>query len=112
MEAAEAELSYDWKQILKEHLTNEEMQSYKVQIQNQRKNMVRFAGVLQEIEARGILSTLVRKGKALFSIWNSMDAAEAKGCRAAGAEILQMRKQTGLRNRKALCGCILENAGS
>ena len=35
MEAAEAELSYDWKQILKEHLTNEELQSYKVQIQNQ-----------------------------------------------------------------------------
>lgn len=66
MEAAEAELSYDWKQILKEHLTNEELQSYKVQIQNQRKSMVRFAGVLQEIEARGILSTLVRKGKALF----------------------------------------------
>ena len=54
MEAAEAELSYDWKQILKEHLTNEELQSYKVQIQNQRKNMVRLAGILQEIEARGI----------------------------------------------------------
>ena len=49
MEAAEAELSYDWKQILKEHLTNEELQSYKVQIQNQRKNIVRFAGLLQQM---------------------------------------------------------------
>ena len=111
MEAAEAELSYDWKQILKEHLTNEELQSYKVQIQNQRKSMVRFAGVLQEIEARGILSTLVRKGKALFSIWNSMEAAERKV-----AELLELKfcdkKADWIENRKALCSCILENAAA
>ena len=70
--------------------------------------MARFAGVLQEIEAMGILSTLVRKGKALFSIWNSMDAAERKV-----AELLELKfcdeKADWIENRKALCSCILEN---
>ena len=61
--------------------------------------MARFAGVLQEIEAMGILSTLVRKGKALFSIWNSMDAAERKV-----AELLELKfcdeKADWIENRK------------
>ena len=61
--------------------------------------MVRFAGVLQEIEARGHFKYTCPEGKSTLSIWNSMDAAERKV-----AELLELkfceRKQTGLRTER------------
>lgn len=110
MEAAEAELSYDWKQILKQYQTKEELQSYKIRIQNQRRSMTRFAGLLQDTEAKGILSALVQKGKALFSTWNAMEVAERK---VAGLlELAFHDEDSWIESRRALCRCVLENAAA
>lgn len=110
MEAAEADLSYDWKQILKQYQTKEELQSYKIQIQNQRQSMARFAGQIREAEAKGILSALVQKGKALFSTWNAMEVAERN---VAGLlELAFHDEDSWIERRRALCRCVLENAAA
>lgn len=111
MAAAEAGLSYEWKQILKEHAAMEAFREYKDQVKRQLQIMSRFSDRIERLEAEGGLEAWSRKAKLLLAEWDTAEKTEAEV-----KELLELSFDTfemnWIEGRLRLCACILENASS
>ena len=58
---AEAELSYEWKQILKDHFTAEALQAYKSGVKRQLQIMSQFSEQIRKLEAAGTLKSCIQQ---------------------------------------------------
>jgi len=108
---AEAELSYEWKQILRDHSTTETLQAYKSGVKRQMQIMSQFSGQIQKLEAAGTLKSCIQRAKALTA-----DLEAVKKRSAEATELLDLTfdhlEENCLDGRLRLCACILENASS
>lgn len=111
MAAAEAELSYEWKQILKSHVTAEALQAYKNGMKRQLHTMSQFLKQIRELEAAGTLKSCIQKAKVLIM---DLDIVKEKSAEATRLLNLTFDHSEGdcLESRLRLCSCILENASS
>lgn len=111
MAAAEAELSYEWRQILKACFTTESLQAYKNGVKRQLQTMSQFPEQIRELEAAGTLQSCVQKAKAFIT-----DLDTVKERSAGAAKLLDLTfdhsGENCLESRLRLCDCILENASS
>lgn len=111
MASAEAELPYEWKQILKEHSTIEALQEYKNQVKKQLQMMSQFLAQICRLEASGTLNLCIQKAKVLITELDTVNKTEA-----AAAELLDLMFDSSgenwMESRKKLCSCILENTSS
>ena len=108
---AEAELSYEWKQILKDHFTAEALQAYKSGVKRQLQIMSQFSEQIRKLEAVGTLKSCIQRAKALTA-----DLEAVKKRSAEATELLDLTfdhlEENCLDGRLRLCACILENASS
>lgn len=111
MVAAEAELPYEWKQILKTCVTAEDLQVYKQGVQKQLQIVSQFSDQIRKLETAGILESCIQKAKAL-----TVDLDTVVKTEAGVAELLDLAfdhsEENYLESRLRLCSCILENASS
>lgn len=109
--AAEAELSYEWKQILKEYPAVQDLQQYKYWLKKQLQIMSQFSEQISRLEAVGSGESCIQKAKALIA---GMDSVREKETEAA--ELLDLTfdssEERWMESRLKLCTCILENASS
>jgi len=111
MAAAEAELPYEWKQILKVYGTAESLQSYNNGVKRQLQVMSQFSEPIRKIEAAGTLESCIRMAKALIAGLDAVKKTEDET-----SELLELTfdrsGENCLEGRLRLCSCILENASS
>jgi len=111
MSAAEAELSYEWKQILKVYDTADALQSYKDRIKSQLQIMSQFSKQIRKLESAGTLESCIQKAKALAAQQDAVKKTENET-----TELLDLSfdrfEGNYLESRLRLCVCILENAAS
>ena len=111
MSAAEAELSYEWKQILKVYDTADALQSYKDRIKSQLQIMSQFSEQIRKLESAGTLESCIQKAKALAAQQDAVMKTENET-----TELLDLSfdhfEGNYLESRLRLCVCILENAAS
>lgn len=111
MSAAEAELSYEWKQILKVYDTADALQSYKDRIKSQLQIMSQFSEQIRKFESAGTLESCIQKAKALAAQQDAVKKTENET-----TELLDLSfdhfEGNYLESRLRLCVCILENAAS
>jgi hypothetical protein len=111
MSAAEAELSYEWKQILKVYDTADALQSYKDRIKSQLQIMSQFSEQIRKLESAGTLESCIQKAKALAAQQDAVKKTENET-----TELLDLSfdhfEGNYLESRLRLCVCILENAAS
>lgn len=107
----EAELPYEWKQILKEYSTAEALQEYKNRVGKQLQIMSQFSDQIGRLEAAGTLNPCIQKAKALVT-----DLDHVKKTEAEATELLDLVFDSSganwIESRLRLCSCILENASS
>lgn len=111
MAAAEAELAYEWKQLLKEHSTAEALREYKNWVKKQLQIMSQFSEQICRLEAVGSLKTCIQKAKALIA---GLDTVKEKEAEATELLDLTFDSSEGnwMESRLKLCSCIFENASS
>lgn len=111
MAVAEAELPYEWKQILKTCVTSEDLQVYKKRVQKQLQIVSQFSDQIRKMEAAGTLKSCIQKSKTLIEDWDTVVKSEAEA-----TELLDLAfghsGENYLESRLRLCSCILENASS
>lgn len=111
MDTIEAELSHEWKQILKDHSTAEALQEYKNGVKKQLHIMSQFSNQIYKLEAAGTLRSCIQKGKALIIGWDTVKETETQA-----TELLDITfdssEEKWMESRLKLCSCILENASS
>lgn len=111
MAAAGAELSYEWKQILKSHFTAEALHAYKTELKKQLQTMSQFSKQIRALEASDTLKSCIQKAKVLTA-----DLAIVKETEAEVAKLLDLifdhSEKNCLESRLRLCSCIIENASS
>lgn len=107
----ETELSYEWKQILKVYVTEENLQAYKNRVKRQLQMISQFSDQIRKFEAAGILKSCIQKAKTLIVDLDIVMQTESK---VKGLLALTFDHSEGncLENRMKLCSCILENASS
>lgn len=111
MAAAEAELSYEWKQILKAYFTAEALQVYKNEVKGQLHTMSQFSGQIRKLEAAGALKSCVQKAKVLITDLDMVKAIEAETTKLLDLTFGHSEENY-LESRLRLCSCILENASA
>lgn len=111
MEAAEAELPYEWKQILKDHSTIEALQEYKNQVKKQLQTMSQFSDQLSRFEASGTLKSCIQKAKTLITELDTVKETEAETTELLDL-IYDSPEENWIESRLRLCICILENSSS
>lgn len=108
---AEAALSYEWKEILKDHPTGEALQAYKDHVKGQLQIISHFSDQIQILENEGALKGCIRKAENLITSLESVKAAETQA-----AELLELTfenmEENWMDSRLKLCTGILENASS
>ncbi len=108
---AEAALSYEWKEILKDHPTGEALQAYKDHVKGQLQIISHFSDQIQILENEGALKGCIRKAENLITSLESVKAAETQA-----AELLELTfentEENWMDSRLKLCAGILENASS
>lgn len=108
---AEAALSYEWKEILKDHPTGEALQVYKDHVKGQLQIISHFSDQIQILENEGALKGCIRKAENLITSLESVKAAETQA-----AELLELTfentEENWMDSRLKLCAGILENASS
>ncbi|MUB66472.1 DUF4011 domain-containing protein [Hungatella hathewayi] len=111
MAAAEAELPYEWKQILKTCVTAEALQVYKKGVQKQLQIVSQYSDQIRKLEASGALKSCIQKARAL-----TMDLDTVVKTEAGATELLDLEfdhsDENYLESRLRLCSSILENAAS
>ena len=111
MAEAEAELSYDWKQILDVHFTAEALQAYKNEVKRQRQILSQFSDQIRKLEAQGNLKSCIQMAKSLTADLDTVQQTEARA-----TELLDLSfdhaDENFLESRLRLCACILEHASS
>ena len=111
MDAAEAELPYEWKQILKDHSTAEALREYKNGVKKQLQIMSQFSNQILKLEAAGNLRSCIQQAKALMTGRDTVKEKEAQA-----TELLDLTfdcsEENWMESRLRLCSCILENASS
>lgn len=111
MSAAEAELTYEWKQILKEYSTGAALQEYKNGVKKQLQMMSQFSDQIRGFETAGTLETCIQLAKRLITGLSAVEKAEADA-----AELLNLAFNSvegdWLEGRLRLCTCVLENVSS
>lgn len=111
LSAAETELSYEWRQILKSCFTAEALQAYKNGVKRQLQIMSQFSDQIRKLESAGNLKPCIQKAKAL-----TVDLDTVMNTEAQAAELLDLTfdrtEENCLESRLRLCSCILENASS
>lgn len=111
MADAEAELPYEWKQMVKEYPTAEALQQYKYWVKKQLEIMSQFSEQIGRFEAAGNGKSCMQKAKALIA---GMDTVRVKETEAT--DLLDLTFDSAgedwLESRLGLCSCILENASS
>ena len=63
MAAAEAELPYEWKQILKSCVSEEDLQAYKNGVKMQIQMMSQFSEQIRKLEAEGTLKSCIQRAR-------------------------------------------------
>lgn len=111
MAAAEAELSYEWKEILKEYVTAEALQAYKNEVKRQLQMMARFSEQIGKLEAAGTLNSCIQKAKALTADLEAVKKTEAEATELLDL-VFDQSEDNYLEGRLKLCSCILDNASS
>lgn len=111
MATAEAELAYEWKQILKEYPTKTALQDYKNGVKKQLQMMSQFSDQIRRLETAGTLENCIQFAKRLITGLNAVEKAEADA-----AELLDLTFDSiegdWLEGRLRLCNCVLANASS
>ncbi len=111
MSAAEAELAYEWKQILKEYPTETALQDYKNGVKKQLQMMSQFSDQICRLETAGTLANCIQFAKRLITGLSAVEKAEADA-----AELLDLAFESiegdWLEGRLRLCNCVLANASS
>ncbi len=109
--AAEAELPYEWKQVLKDYCTIEALREYKNQIKKQLRMMSQFSDQICKLEAADAWKPCIQKAKAVIAKLDHVNKTEAEA-----AEFLDLAFENfegnWIESRMKLCSCILENASS
>ena len=109
--ALEAELPYEWKQILKEYSTAEAFQEYKNRIRKQLQLISQFSDQIRNLEATGTLKPCIQKAKALVIDLDSVKKTEAEATELLNL-VFDSSEENWIESRLRLCTCILENASS
>lgn len=111
MAEAEAALSYEWKEILKDHPTGEALQAYKNHVKGHLQIISHFSDQIQTLENAGTLKSCIQKAENLITSLESVKAAETQA-----AELLELTfentEENWMDSRLKLCTSILENASS
>ena len=111
LDAGEAELPYEWKQILKNYSTADTLLEYKNEIKKQLQIISQFSEQIRKHEAAGTLELCIQKAEALLAGVNDVKKLEAQA-----SELLDLTfersEENWIENRLRLCSCILENASS
>lgn len=111
MAVAEAELPYEWKQILKDYSTIEALQEYKNRVKKQLQIMSQFSDQICRLEAAGTLKPCIQKAKILITELDMVKKAEAEATELLDL-IFDPSEENWIESRLRLCSCILENASS
>lgn len=111
MAAAEEDLPYEWKQILKDYSTIEALQEYKNRVKKQLQMMSQFSDQICRLEASGTLKSCIQQAKTLI---NGLD--DVKKIEAEATELLDLifdsSEENWIESRMKLCSSILENTSS
>lgn len=109
--ALEAELPYEWKEILKDYSTAEALQGYKNRVKKQLQIMSQFSDEICRLEATGILKSCIQKAKTLINDLDNVKKTEAEATELLNL-IFDGSEENWIESRLKLCFCILENASS
>lgn len=111
MSEAEAALSCEWREILKNCSSADELQDYKDSVKAKLQILNQFAEQICRLEAEGTLQSCLQEAKKLLEELERMEKAEAE---AAGLLELSFESNDGdwMNKRLTLCECILDHASS
>ena len=111
MAAAEAELPYEWKQILKSCVSEEDLQAYKNGVKMQIQMMSQFSEQIRKLEAEGTLKSCIQRAKVLIADFDAVTKNETEASKLLDLTF-DHSEGNYLESRVGLCSCILENASS
>ncbi len=111
MEDREASLPYEWKQILEDYPTIEELQTYKGRVKQQLRTMEEFLERIRKSEENGTLKTSVQNAKNLIAGMERVKEAEMQASDLLGL-VFSHSDRDWMSSRLQLCSCILENTSS
>lgn len=111
MAVAEAELSYEWKQVLNACTTEETLRTYKNEVKRQLQIMSRFSSQIQKLEAAGTLGDCIQQATALIADQEIMTEMEGRATKLLDLTF-DCSGENCLETRLRLCACILEHASS
>lgn len=110
-EQTEADLPYEWKELLQKYKTETELNKYQEFVKRQRQIMIRFLDRIREMEAAGSFEECVKTAKLLIE-----DLTMVEDKQDTVSELLQLKfdndDEDWMEYRLAMCTCIMENAVS
>ena len=107
----ESKLPYEWKEILKEYSTKDDLQNYQNSVKTQLSIMEQFSGQIKKLEAAGTLKECIQLAKELIENLEEVKNAEIETTNLLDL-VYECNDANWMESRLKLCNCILENASS